>query len=254
MQITFNSLNINDATNYFVEKMNNEDVATQEVNTQKIARTNESVILRKNFGNKIIKLTLIVKDSTQALLDARLDTLRKTIEALDKNLDIDYASGTRRYVCTGFIKGIDRNLTWARVNIEFVCYKAFGEDTANTTEEFNDKTTNPYTDDIEIGGSAPAQPDITININAVTLDAGDKFLQIKNTDNGDYIKITADDFQADDVIVISSRTSLVTRNGNVIEYLGIMPEWIVGVNNWEYSDNFTTRTVDIQFSYKKLYI
>lgn len=254
MQITFNSTNLNDATNYFVEAMNNEDVAKQEVDTQKIARTNESVILRKNFGVKTIKMSLIVKDSSKALLDARLDILRGIVEAVDKNLDIDYASGTRRFVCTGFIKGIDRRLTWAKLDIEFICYKAFGEDTANTTEEFNDKTTNPYTDDIEIGGSAPAQPDITININAITLDAGDKFLQIKNTENGDYVKITADDFQVDDVIVISSRTSLVTRNGNVIEYLGIMPEWNVGVNNWEYSDNFATRQVDISFAYKKLWL
>jgi hypothetical protein len=254
MQIIFNNLDLNDAVNYFVESINNEDVATQEVNVQKIARTNESVILRKNFGEKTIKAVLIVKDSTQANLDARIDTLKQTIEAMDKNLDIDYSGGTRRYVCTGFVKGVDRKLTWAKINLEFVCYKAFGEDTTSTVEEFNDKTTTPYTDDIEIVGSAPAQPDIQININSITPGTGDKFMQIRNTDNGDYVKITADDFQADDIIIISTRTALVTRNGNVIEYLGIMPEWGVGVNNWEYSDDFTARQVDIMFSYKKLYI
>lgn len=254
MEIIFNGLSLNDATNYFIEENNYDDVAKQEVNTQKIARTNESVILRKNFGDKIIKMTLIIKSDTQSDLDARIDVAKSTIEAIDKNLDIDYHGTTRRFVCTGFIKGIDRHYSWAKLNLEFVCYRAFGEDTANTVEDFNNKTTNPYTDDIKIEGTAPAQPEITININAVTLDAGDKFIQLKNLDNGDYVKIIADDFQADDVIVISTRSALVTRNGNIVEYLGIMPEWIVDTNNWEYSDDFTTRTVDISISYKKRYL
>ncbi|HBI50261.1 MAG TPA: hypothetical protein DDY21_00205 [Candidatus Moranbacteria bacterium] len=253
MDIIFNSLNLNDAVNYFVENSNHEDVATQEVDVQKIARTNESVFLRKNYGTRVMKMKVIVKDTTSANLDSRLDIVRQTVEASGKNLDIDYAGGTRRYVCTGFIKGIDRRLTWAIIEIEFQCYQAFGEDTSSTTESFLDKTTNPYADDIEIGGSANAQPDIQITINSLTA-ADEKFIQLKNTDNGDYIKVSANDWAADDVIIISTRNATVSRNGTIVEYLGIMPEWIPGDNNWEYTDDFDARQVDIQFSYKKRYL
>lgn len=253
MDIIFNSLNINDKVNYFVEESNHDDIAIQEVNVQKIARTNESVILKKNYGSKKIKMSVIVKDSSKDNLDSRLDTFRQTIEAMDKNLDIDYASGTRRYVSTGFVKRMERKLYWAKVEIEFECYKAFGENTSSTVENFNNKTTSPYTDDIEIIGSANAQPDIQITIDTITA-TGEKYMQLKNTDNGDYIKISADDWAANDVIIISTREASVTKNGTVVEYLGIMPAWIPGDNNWEYTDNFDARQVDIQFSYKKRYL
>lgn len=253
MDITFNSLNLNDRVNYVVEETNHEETAKPEINLQKLARTNDSVLLRKNFGTKTIKMVVIVKDSTKDALDSRLDTFRQTIEALHKNLDIDYSSSTRRFVCTGYVERIDRQLKWARVSIKFECYKAFGEDVSATSESFLDKTTSPFTDDITIGGSAPAQPEITININSLTA-SGEKFIQIKNTDNGDYVKITASDWTADDIVIISTRTATVTRNGNVVEYLGIMPEWVPGVNNWEYTDDFTARQVDIEFSYKKRFL
>jgi len=253
MNIIYNSANINDGVNYFVEESDHEETAKAEINLQKIARTNDSVLLRKNFGIKTINMFVIVKDSSKDLLDARIDTFKQTIEAENKNLDIAYASSTRRFVCTGYCGKVERKLRWARIAVKFECYKAFGEDTSSTTESFAGKTTSPYTDDIEIAGSAPAQPDITITINSIT-SADEKYLQIKNTDNGDYIKVSADDWAEDDVVVISTRNATVTRNGSVSEYLGIMPDWIPGVNNWEYTDNFDARNVDISFSYKKRFL
>jgi hypothetical protein len=254
LNITFNGLNINDNINYTVEEINHEETAKADINLQKIARTNESVILRKGFGTRTIKATIIVQDSTLALLDARLDDLKETIEVSGRNFDIEYASGTRRFVCTGFIEGIERKPRWAVVKARFECYKAFGEATASTTELFAGKTTTPYTDDIEIEGNAPAQPDITITINSITPGAGDKFMKLLNIENGDYVKLVVDDFQADDVIVISTGQATVTRNGIVEQYLGIMPEWLPGDNDWEYSDDFTARNIDISFSYKKRYL
>lgn len=249
-------MNINDRTNYFVLSFDLDKVAEQELNVQKLARTNDSVVLRKNYGAKVITMEVVVKDTSQSNLDSRLDTFRKTIEATDKNLDVDYAGGTRRYVSTGKIKSVEeRRLNWVKMKLEFTCYKAFGEDTSDTTETFLNKTTSPYTDDIAIGGTAPAQPDITITIDSVTPGTGDKYIQIKNTDNGDYVKITADDWIAGDVVIISTREKKVTRNAVVVEYLGIMPEWLPGTCNWEYSDDFdTARQVDIEFSYKKRYL
>lgn len=256
MNITFNGLNINDNVNYTVEEINHEEPAKADINLQKIARTNESVLLRKGFGTRTIKATIIVQDRSLALLDARVDDLKETIEASGRNFDIEYASGTRRFVCTGFIEGrIERRPRWAVVKAKFECYKAFGEATSSTTELFAGKTTNPYSDDIEIDGNAPAQPDITITINACSYTAGDKFIKLLNNENGDYIKLVADDFTAGDVIVISTEQATVTRNGTVEQYLGIMPEWLPGDNDWEYSDDFdTSRNVDISFSYKKRYL
>lgn len=253
MNITYNGLNINDQTNYWTEDLQHELPPKSEVNLQKLARTNESVILRKGYGIRTIKIIIIVEDSSLEAMDARMDTLKQAIESKDKNLDIDYSSGTRRYICSGFIENVDRNPRWARVTIRLECYKAFGEDTSNTTESFTGKTTSPYTDDIAIGGTAAAKPDITITINSLTF-TGSKYIQIKNTDTGDYIRVTKDDWAASDVIAIYSGESIVTVNGNVTQYLGIMPIWNPGTNNWEYTDEFSARNVDIDFAYKKKWL
>jgi hypothetical protein len=253
MDIEFNSLNINDRTNYFVIDSDHDKVAEQELNVQRIARTNDSIVLRKNYQAKVINIHIIVKDTSRDNLDSRLDTLRETIEVKDKNLDIDYASGIRRYICTGHFQIEERKLNWARVKLVFTCYKAFGENTTTTSESFTGKTTSPLEDDIEIDGTAPAQPDITITINSVT-SSGDKYLQFKNLENEDYVKITTDDWAADDVIVISTREKRCTKNGTVIEYLGIMPEWLPGDNDWEYTDNFDARNIDIDIVYLKRYL
>lgn len=254
MDITYNSLNINDKTNYYVVESNHDIVAQQELNVQKIARSNDSIVLRKNYGTKVIKMDVIIKDSSRDNLDSRLDTFRETIETIDKNLDIDYASGTRRYVCSGRVVGIaERKQNWIKVEVEFSCFRAFGVATSATTESFLNKTTSPYADDIEIAGTAPAQPDIEITVDSLTA-TGEKYIQLKNTDNGDYVKVSADDWAADDVVAISIREKRVTRNGTITEYLGIVPEWLPGTNNWEYSDNFDARQVDIEFIYLPRYL
>lgn len=253
MDITYNGLNLNDGVNYWVENLPHEAPAKQEVNLQKLARTNESVLLRKGYGVRTISIVVVFEDSTMDLMDVKVDDFKEVVEAIDKNLDIAYASGTRRYVSTGFVETIERRPRWARVAVRFECYKAFGEDTASTIEEFDAKTTSPYADEIDFGGNAPAQPDITITLDSFT-GSGTKFMQIKNVDTGEYVRFTADDWAGSDVIVISSQNGIILRNGAVMQYLGIMPIWIAGVNNWEYSDDFSARSVDIKFDYKKKYL
>jgi len=253
MNIVFSGLNLNDAVNYWTEEIEHELTAKAEINLQKIARSNDSVILKKNYGAKIFKATIIIEDDSVSAMDSRLDTFKRIVEVKERSLDIDYAGGTRRYICTGFLESIDRKPRWARAVVRFECYKSFGEDTANTTEAFKGKTTSPYTDDVDIAGSAPAKPDITIKINTLTA-TGLKFIKLRNIDNGDYIQVSVDGFEADDIITINTSTSLVFVNGNITPYLGIMPQWNPGVNNWEYTDDFTARNVDITFAYKKRWL
>lgn len=254
MDISFNGLNINDLTNYWVEEISHEAPAKPEINLQKIARSNESLLLKKTYGIRTIKAAVVIEDSSIANMDSRMDDFKETMEASAKNLDIDYAGGTRRYVATGYVESVDRQNRWARVVVRFECYGAFGTDTASTDESFSGKTTSPYTDDIEIEGNAPAKPDITITINTVTASGSDQYIQLKNTDTGEYVKITRDDWAADDVIQIYTNRATVLVNGVVNEYLGIMPVWDPGTNNWEYSDEFSARNVDIDFSYNKRWL
>ncbi len=249
MQVLFDSLNINDNVNYFLTLLNHEGSPASELDVQKIARSNESTLLRKGFRTKIIQASVTVIDTTLEALDSRLDTFKKTIEGQDKNLDVDFASGTRRYICTGFISSVDRKPRQAVINLRFECYKATGEDTTATTTTKSGKTTTPYTDTLAVGGSAPAQPIITITLNSFT-GTSLRWMKFKNVDTGEAVLITASDWAGSDSIIINCETMIVTKNGVAIAYNGFVPTFPVGTVNWEYSDSFTARNVNIVFAAK----
>ena len=248
MQIIYNGLNLNDGINYLVESETSGISPVAEKNIQKIARSNSSILLRKSYGIKNIEVDILVWDITKDALDSRLDTLKYTVEQTQKNLDIDYASGVRRFVSTGYITDIQRNPRNARVKISFEVYGAFGQDVSATSQNYNGKTTTPYDDTITIGGSAPATPDITIVLNTFT-GSSTRTIKIKNVNTGDYVQLDRSDWSAGDVIAISCATMAVFKNSVKIPYLGIMPIWNVGLNNFEYSDTFSARNVNIGFSY-----
>ena len=253
MQVLFDSLNINDGVNYFLSLLNHETSPTPEIDLQKIARSNESTLLRKGFRTKTIQASVVVIDTTVAALDSRLDTFKKTIEGADKNLDIDFASGTRRYVCTGYVQSVDRKPRMATITLKFDCYKSTGEDTTATVTTKSSKTTSPYADTLAVGGSAPAQPIITITLNSF-VGASTRWIKLKNVDTGDAVLVSAADWLASDVVIINCETMIVTKNGTPVAYIGFVPTFPPGTVNWEYSDSFTSRNVNISFSAKNRWL
>ena len=176
-------------------------------------------------------------------------SMANAIELRAPFLDVDFASGTRRYICTGFISSVDRKPRQAVINLRFECYKATGEDTTATTTTKSGKTTTPYTDTLAVGGSAPAQPIITITLNSFT-GTSLRWMKFKNVDTGEAVLITASDWAGSDSIIINCETMIVTKNGVAIAYNGFVPTFPVGTVNWEYSDSFTARNVNIVFAAK----
>lgn len=210
-----------------------------------------------NYPSKTIPVAGFIKGSTQADLDSRIDTFKGYFIGKDKNLDIAYGSGTRRYVATARKPLINRRQQSlvATFQMEFICTNPFGLDTSSSAlfATHNNSTVATFTEAPTVGGNAPFQlPIFTITIDALT-GAGD-YVQISNDNNNQELIVYGQGLVAGDVVVIDCVERKVTLNGNEIDYDGTFLELEPGANSITYTDGFTTRTVDVAASYVKRWL
>lgn len=220
------------------------------------ADANGSVIPAINYPSKAVTIAGVIAGSTQADLDDRIDTFKGYFNGKDKNLDITYGSGTRRYIATVNTISVQRqqNTLWAAFTIEFVCTSPFGIDTSATViTNQTDYTSASLTVTPTIGGNAPVQyPIITITIDALT-GSGD-YVQITNNNTDQQMMLWGFSLSAGAVIVIDSYKRTVTINGGEVDYRGTFLEVGPGAQSITYTDGFTTRQVDILMNYYKRWL
>lgn len=222
-----------------------------------LADADGSSIPSINYPSKRIVIGGTIHGSDQDDLDARIDEFKAYFNGKDKNLDIDYRGGTRRYIATKNTLSVEREQTslYATFGVEFVCTDPFGLDTTTTDlwAMKNNFTNATFTETPTIGGSAPIQlPVITITIDALTGD-GD-YVQISNDNNNQELLIYGLGLEAGDVIVIDCVERTVTVNGTEVDYYGTFLELELGANSITYTDGFTTRTVDVAAVYTKRWL
>lgn len=222
-----------------------------------LADADGSSIPNINYPSKPIGLAGAIKGSSQADLDSRIDTFKGYFVGKDKNLDIAYGSGTRRYIATAGVPKIQRKSKSfiAIFQIPITCTNPYGLDTSTTDlwAAKNNFTSATFTETPTVGGNAPFQlPIFTITIDALT-GAGD-YVMISNDNNNQELMLYGLGLQAGDVIVIDCEQRTVTLNGDEVDYYGTFLELEPGANSITYTDGFTTRTVDVTAVYTKRWL
>lgn len=222
-----------------------------------LADADGSSIPSINYPSKPIGLEGAIKGSSAADLDDRIDAFKGYFTGKDKNLDIAYGSGTRRYVATARAIPVVRKVKplFATFSVDLICTSAFGVDTSNTNlwTAKTGFTSNTFTETPTVGGNAPFQlPIITITINSLT-GAGD-YVQISNDNNNQELLIYGLGLANSDVIVIDCVERKVTVNGDEVDYYGTFLELEPGANSITYTDGFTTRNIDISAVYAKRWL
>lgn len=151
------------------------DLPPKDIAMLALANANLSVIPYINYPSRKITISGTVAGSTQADLDTRIDTFKKNLSGKDKNLDIVYGSGTRRYTATVNTLSVDRKnkALYANFTVEFTCTLPFGTDTAPTSAlNQSNRTNQSYVDNHTFVGSAPCQlPLVTITYQDVVSSA-----------------------------------------------------------------------------------
>jgi phage-related protein len=221
-----------------------------------LANANQSAIPYVGYPSKVVTIAGVIKGSTSANLDSRIDSFKAYFLGKDKNLDIEYNGTTRRYCATANTISVVRRqkALFATFEIEFICTLPFGKNTTATTAlSASGRTSSGYTDAYTFLGSAPfSLPVITITYSAVS--GGASFVTFGNNGNGQGITITDQTWVAADVLEIDVANRTVKKNGVEIDFLGAFPEFAPGAQNFSYSDGFTTRTFAITVSYYQMWL
>lgn len=222
------------------------------INMIALAHSNGSTIPFVNYPSRTITVTGTIVGSSSADLDSRIDTFKGYFNGVDKNLDIGYGSGTRRFTATANLLPLVRsnNNRYATFTLTFVCTNPFGVNTSATVAlNATARTAATYSDTYTWLGNSPYQlPVITLTLTAVS-STGSQQMFWGNSDTGQAITITRSTWAASDVVVIDCVNRTVTVNGIATDYIGAFPEFTNASHIMVYGDSFTSRTLTENVSY-----
>lgn len=251
--IVFNGTSLQDS-NVITRKITHENNDHRQLNIQGLGRFGAKIV-DDTWNVKRISIEGTIKDSSKANLEARIDNLNKYLLGqgiIDKNLDVAYSSGTRRYPATCISFQITREyytINCVDYKADFIVSYPFGRGLDTSTLEFNGLTTAER-DSINFAGSASPMPKIKIIINSATALTGFEF---QNTTTGDSVAVNTA-LVAGDIVIIDCDDLSVQKNGAEIDYQGTFPEFENGWNDFYIWFTGTAYDVDLRVIYYSLWI
>ena len=234
-------------TTYIPRFVKHESSTERELNILNLARDNGGVLVNDRRGVKIITLKGVLTGSSESALETAIDNFKELFSRVAKNLDIEWAGSTRRYVATCKSHNFDRdyfNLLFVPWTAEFVVISGFGQDTTETTVVNADTFTANYkTKQFTLAGSA--EPKIRFSIAIDSPNNTIKGIELKNTDTGERVYTTSATSLEAKTVEIDTKLKTFKVAGIEVPYFGIFPKFIIGTNNIQIS---LGDIVDQQFS------
>lgn len=182
-----------------------------------------------------ITLRGTVKGSSRTDMETRMDAMRQNLSVFGGILKIPWAGGYRYYEC--YAIGLDKmfqerdhfHMTMCPFEVELVALQPFGRDQNRTpTDVPTQVTASPTVMQFVNAGTAEAD-----SVAYLTIVTAGTLSQIvwENTTNGDKLTISGS-FVNGDQIIVDGENKVVTKNGSVIDYTGVLPKIIAGSNSF----------------------
>lgn len=250
MNISFDNVSLmNDP--FIVDEITNDDVPNRQVFLSSLARQRGGNLLNTEYNPKAFKMSGHIVGATASDLDDHKDEFRELLSRAEKNLDISYGAGTRRYIATATkitMPGKYYHLTYIPFEVEFIVPSGIGTDITETTATTTGVATLIAQDTLSILGSVRPKVKTTLNITAASGITGVSFLC-----NGDKITLT-NAVVAGDAIVIDENALKITLNGVNQPYIGIFPQFGLGANVYSIEFTGTSISYSRELTYIKSYI
>lgn len=253
--ISFDSTSLQDTT-YQIQEIEHESIDHREINIQRLGRRDGGKIVADVFAPRYIRVRGRIAGSSIDDLEDKIDDLKELLNRKQKNLDIQYASGTRRFIasCASFkITRAHYHITFAPFEATFVIGNPpFGQAIDTSTAEFNALTVGTTNSNFTAQGTYKPMPTIKVIVNSET-----EMTQITFTNNETAQAITVTPtggFTAGDTLLINTDDYTVTLNGTAIDYSGYFPEFVAGGNDFKFTVWSQAHNVDLRLIYRALFL
>lgn len=245
MSIQYDSTELQNAT-YVPRYIKHETSPERLVNSLKLARQDGEVIINDTMAVKYIDISGVLIGTSRSDLETKIDAFKELIARKDKNLDISWAGGTRRYVCRSINHEFSRDffhILHVPYTVRFFVPAGYGVNTSETTAlNKSSITATTDTEAITFSGSYPpkARHKITINTRGNA-----DVVKVENVTTGDYMEVDLDGFVNSDYFEIDEENQTVKKNGTTdLNYRGKFPSAIPGSNSLKITISGSGSTVD----------
>lgn len=251
--------------NIICSGIQHEDIGQKSLNIQKFALREGGKFVSANFDVKKITLTGHIKGTSQANLESRIDDFKKLLNKKEKDLDVEYNSGTRRYKATMTQLTFDRK----HYTIDYINWEAvftvsnppLGKSIdTSTLEDLSNSasaatTTTGLVDGFaDYSGTFRPRPIVKITFNTVN---GFRRLDFNTTDEDGYLSRTRVQDQKlynGDVITIDVERSEVALNGTPIDYIYGLPHFSLTGNVYDLKILAKAFNVDLKIIYTPFWL
>ncbi len=257
-QISFNGFNLQTGQ-IITSDIQHDDAPDRHLYSAETVRGRGSKLSAAYYTQKPIKIIGTIMGTTVSGCDALIDLFRMNIAPFQSNLDIGFAGSTRRYLATASKPAIKRPspvATYADFEVDFMVADAYAVDTGLTTLMSGTTTSGGSTINQAVTFSGTAQeqaPAFTVTLISGGGLTSNKSMAITNSAVGLGITVTRN-WTAGDVVVIDCTTKTVLVNGVLNDYSGTFPTWVPGAGTVQYTDNFTSRKINVSATYTKLWL
>ena len=246
--------------------LQNTDIVTQillqdstperDFGTSAVPRGDGQIITGDFWRKKVVKLKGVIHKSTNSLLEAELDAMKKALAVAEANLDIVIDGVTRRYVATMtsghdlFSERKGYHVTFCPFNVEFTTVEPYGKSIDYNASGFLATSSLAFNEEVTNSGTVHAKPVVILNITAANTVTAVSF---KNNTTGEEIKVTMA-LNAGDYVIFDSEEMQVTVTGVVKDYTGSFPNLATGANSFTITVTGVSCTYDLTVKHKTTYL
>lgn len=213
-----------------------------------LARTHGSVQVFERLQGKTINAGGYIKAADGAALRDAIERFNSLLLIGNQPLRITEEGTYREWMARLQNVNISRDetqVTYAVWSAQFMSEKPYSVDgNVDTIVDVQGITDGSYNAFFTSQGSFPGYPVILITLNGIEPDDAEATITIGNPATSQSLDFT-DIFTDGDVISIDTLTRRCFKNTQPISPEGDFPAWIPGPGTLSYSDNGTTRDVDI---------
>lgn len=224
--------------------------------TSAVPRGDGQIINGDFWRKKNIQVSGVIHKTTNALLEAELDAMKKALAVSEGVLDIKVAGVVRRYLATlvdghnMFNQRKNYHVTFCPFQVEFQSCEPFGKSVSYNATSFLAESVLVLNEQVNNDGTTHAKPVVILNFTAVNTVVAVSF---KNNTTGEEIKITKA-LTVGDYLKFDSEEMQVTVNGVVQDYTGAFPLLATGSNLFTITVTATSCTYDLTVKHKTPYL